>query len=167
LQVVGERLCDIGCVADHYDVFAVSLVGSFGEVEAAGDDDGLVDDQIFAVLIAVFVPDVYFDSGFDQFGDAGIFAGGVFQIHDHSNLYAALMGADDGIGDAGMREGEGCDVEGVLGAVNQFDDDRGDFLLRREVRFDGDGWLCCGCAGSGGGRFSKRNCHQQWGQNEQ
>lgn len=126
------------------------VVGACGArpVEAAVEEDGLVEDGEFVVHVIAVLIDSGGDSGLVEVGHIGAEVGGFVVVGEDADGEAVLVGFFEDAGEAVIRDGVDADIEGLSGALEDFKKAGVGTCIREEQGFVGVGGL-------GGGLLEK------------
>ncbi len=128
-------------IACDDQVFVV--VGACGArpVEAAVEEEGLVEDGEFVVHVIAGLIDSDGDSSLVEVDHIGAEVGGFVVVGDDTDGEAALVGFFEDAGEAVVRDGVDADIEGLSGALEDFKKAGVGSSIREEQGFVGVGGL--------------------------
>lgn len=117
-----------GVVANHHDIFGVTLFGVGGVVKAARLNGAAIDDDVFVVHDRMFPVHPDGDARINQFGHDGSGARiGLSLIHHDLNIHPPLLGFNQGIGNRVGGKGIGRHPNGFFSLCKVAGDQGGRF----------------------------------------
>ena len=122
-----------GLALDDQQVFRIVLLGRLREVEAAGDDRRLVDQDDLVVGDSVLVVDEDRDARVGNERGRGVLLRFLALVQNDRDLDAPLVGVDQRLGNGRRREAVCLDQDRLLGLAQRIDDRLRAGALRREV----------------------------------